>query len=398
MIYLDVTSSCKTVLNTGVKRMQRGLHAWLGQGSDYRPVCWQSVRRNYRSLTKEDLAILEQVGDRKARGWESIDAYGGPSLTDIWHLNRDRQLAMDFPRELRSGDILLVPDMLWDSRGTFFSGLEACPAQMVGVFHDAIPLKRSTKSAIDSFLCRRGIRFLSHFDLVVCVSREAEEDLHFYWKQMGIKPTRTHAALWPVPFGGRQPEHRPAFPAKSLLTVARLQAYKNQLALLDACERLWNQGLDFRLRLIGCNSYPGYVWKVRRKIASLRAAGRDVQLRSQVTERELHEAYASCSFTVFPSLHEGFGLPVVESLWHGRPVVCSDQGAIGEAARGGGCQPMNPGDTGSMVEAIGRLLTDEGHYLKLYREIQARTFRHWPDYWQDVSSAIRELPSKGRGM
>jgi len=42
-------------------------------------------------------------------------------------------------------------------------------------------------------------------------------------------------------------------------------------------------------------------------------------------------------FTVYPSLMEGFGIPILESLWHGKPCVCGGNGALGEVARGGGC-------------------------------------------------------------
>lgn len=394
MLFLDVTSASKSALNTGIKRMQRGLHTWLSNRDDYRPVYWQSMRRSYRELVDRDLIILEQRNDRPLKGLELYDAYGTLSPLDLVHYRRDGGLELGFPGSLKKEDVLFVPDLLWDNRGPFFQRARQNPAKTVAVFHDAIPLRRTSKSAIDTHLCSKGIRILSTFDLVICVSAEAEEDLRHYWKKFGVRPTATHVALWPVPFAGERPRHQPAFHAQSLLFVARLQAYKNHLRLIEACEQLWSEGLKFRLKLIACNSYPIYVWKVKRRVAELQSKGRDISLHSQVTEKELHESYSEASFTAFPSLLEGFGLPILESLWHGRPVVCGDRGAIGEVAKGGGCEPIDPLDPGSIAAAVRRLLTDESHYHKLYQEILQRDFLSWDGYWENVSGAIEALPNK----
>ena len=50
---------------------------------------------------------------------------------------------------------------------------------------------------------------------------------------------------------------------------------------------------------------------------------------------ELHRMYSQCDFTVYPSVVEGFGLPILESLWCGRPCVCANFGAMAETAGGG---------------------------------------------------------------
>ena len=71
---------------------------------------------------------------------------------------------------------------------------------------------------------------------------------------------------WPVPFAGPRPEIFPNFAARELLYVARLEPHKNHLRLLDACEKLWREGLDFSLRLIGCKAYPDHAWRVRARL------------------------------------------------------------------------------------------------------------------------------------
>jgi len=67
----------------------------------------------------------------------------------------------------------------------------------------------------------------------------------------------------------------------------------------------------------------------------LQSLGRPIRWLKHVDDRTLHQAYRECLFTVYPSLMEGFGIPILESLWHGNRCVCGGNGALGEVARGG---------------------------------------------------------------
>jgi glycosyltransferase involved in cell wall biosynthesis len=281
-----------------------------------------------------------------------------------------------------------VPDLVWDNRGAFIAGLRGGAVRRVGVFHDAIALRRPRQSRIDRHFCRRGIRALAAFDAVLCISREAEADLHHYWQEEKLAPAPTQVAPWPVPFPGPRPVGAPNFEAKKLLYVARLEPHKNHLRLLAACEILWREGLVFELRLIGCMAYPDTAWRIWRRIRSLQKAGRPVEWQPHVDEEELHEAYRDCAFTVFPSLLEGFGLPIIESLWHGRPVVCGTNGALGEVASGGGCESVDTREAPSIATGLRNLLTDRARHKALHAETQARFFRNWNDYWAETAPFI----------
>lgn len=394
-LYLDVTSACQSDLNTGVKRVQRGLHGWLFAYEDYKPVYWQSILGSYRLLNARDCEVLEKAQEKKLGGFQLYDVFGTGFLRDLRQRCNDRKNVLPWMTEGKLSDVILVPDLLWDSRGAYFRKLLASPMRKVGIFHDAIGLRRAWKSGVDAFFCAKGVRALATFDLVICISQEAESDLLFYWKKWGIKATQTHVILWPTPFQGEQPKHEANFSSRNILYVARLEEHKNHLRLLEACEQLWESGVSFQLRLIGCNAYPLYTWSVRRKIKDLQAKGRKIDLRSHVSEQELHQAYRESSFTVFPSLLEGFGLPILESLWHGRPVVCGTEGALGEAAEGGGCESINPFATESILSGLKKLLLDEAHYNRRYEEILIRKFRTWADYGQELFSHINKLNPQG---
>jgi glycosyltransferase involved in cell wall biosynthesis len=384
MIYLDVTSACRSPLNTGVKRIQRGMHASLCGQPDYHPVCWQSTLRSYRELDKRDRATLEQT--REPRGLGLFDSFA--SLTDPLRIFRDRAALLDLSKIFQPGDVLLVPDLVWDNRGKYLSQIPSNFIRRIGIFHDAIALRLPRQSRIDRYFCRRGIRALAALDGVLCISREAESDLHRYWSEEQLSGPPTRVAPWPIPFAGARPAVTSNFSARRILYVARLEPHKNHLRLLEACSRLWRKGFSFELQLIGCLAYPDTAWKIMRRIRALQRDGFPVHWRAHVSEAELHAAYETCSFTAFPSLLEGFGLPILESLWHGRPVVCGTNGALGELANGGGCEVVNTESVSSIATGLRHLLTDEKRYDDLYIEAQSRAFRTWTDYWSETADFI----------
>jgi glycosyltransferase involved in cell wall biosynthesis len=133
--------------------------------------------------------------------------------------------------------------------------------------------------------------------------------------------------------------------------------------------------------------------RILRRVKSLVAQGYPVQWRKHISDRELSQAYQNSAFTVFPSRMEGFGLPILESLWHGRPVICGKNGAIGEVAEeGGGCLLIDQNNPQKLAEAIQKLLDDAPLYTKLYGQAQARHFRSWDDYGRDLEKVFVSPP------
>jgi glycosyltransferase involved in cell wall biosynthesis len=98
---------------------------------------------------------------------------------------------------------------------------------------------------------------------------------------------------------------------------------------------------------------------VIQRIRRLQRQGRDLLWNPHVSEEALHQAYESAKFTVFPSRAEGFGLPILESLWHGRPVICDSRGAVGELVADGGCLSVDVTDSHELAASI-RSLLEEG--------------------------------------
>ncbi len=111
-------------------------------------------------------------------------------------------------------------------------------------------------------------------------------------------------------------------------------------------------------------------------------------------DEELRWLYAACSFTVFPSQFEGWGLPVGESLWFGKPCAASDTSSIPYVG-GNLCAYFSPFHATTMKDAIRSLL--EPNIRDIYRErIAHAPLRTWADVVTEIGSVIGQQRSESR--
>ena len=153
---------------------------------------------------------------------------------------------------------------------------------------------------------------------------------------------------------------------------------------------LWRRGLRFELQLIGL-VHPETGRPALDRIRALQAAGRPLHYDGPASEAGLARAYRACAFTVYPSLMEGFGFPVLESLSYGKPCICSAQGALGESAREGGCLAIERVDAPALAEAIALLLSDPERLDFLTAAAGSRVFKTWSAYTGELTDWIRTL-------
>jgi glycosyltransferase involved in cell wall biosynthesis len=233
------------------------------------------------------------------------------------------------------------------------------------------------------------LRELLLFDGIAAVSDDSAASLRDYWHWLGAAhppPVETIAnGVEEVPAGASD---EPT--GASVLCVGTIEGRKNHAALLAAAETLWNDGLQFELELIGLARAETGATALRR-IRSLQSAGRPLVYHGSVSDAALHAAYGRSTFTVYPSLMEGFGLPVLESVRHGKPCVCSARGALGESARGGGCVALESVDADSLAAAMRRLLLHPAEVVRLGAAARARKFRSWSDCARDLTSWMSGL-------
>lgn len=166
------------------------------------------------------------------------------------------------------------------------------------------------------------------------------------------------------------PEQAPAR-EPFLLTVSRVDPRKNHARILSAFERLVRAGLPHRWMVAGP---PGHRADEFEAALARSPAKERVEWRRDVGERELAELYTRCSAFVFPSLDEGFGLPPLEAMALGAPVVASTSGSLPEVL-GDAALLVDARDADALHSALHRVLTEPELALDLARRGRERSAR-----------------------
>jgi glycosyltransferase involved in cell wall biosynthesis len=147
-----------------------------------------------------------------------------------------------------------------------------------------------------------------------------------------------------------------------VLCTSAKRPHKNLLRLLDALARIPAE----RRPLTVLTGYPTQHEQELHERASQLGITGDVRILGWVPQEELEGLYAAATALVFPSLYEGFGLPVLEAMARGLPVASSDRSSLPEVA-GDAALLFDPEDVGAMTAAIERLLADPAERERLSR-------------------------------
>jgi glycosyltransferase involved in cell wall biosynthesis len=377
-VYIDVTSSCKAAKNTGMQRMTRGLYRHLSERLEVTPISWNKKGARYQQLGARELQVLRDPFRVRSKATVRPEWYG-ETRTEEWFRLFFRK-TIDLEKEMRKEDILLIPDFYNDARTSLLPRvIDRTGVYSVAIFHDAAALRSPQLADRDRIKFHNYLRSLAAFDLVICISDETREDLLQRWRDENLEPARTVVEAWPVEFNTDVVKAENETVEPIIACIGSFERRKNHSTLLRAAEKLWEHDIDFELQLVGRTTHHSapkllpVIWRLERR-------GRRLRWLRHINDELLHEVYRSCRFTVYPSLMEGFGLPIAESLWHGKPVVCGGNGALGEIARGGGCLIVDQTSVDALADGIKSLLLDNQLYSRLCAEARARKFRSWSDY------------------
>jgi glycosyltransferase involved in cell wall biosynthesis len=168
-----------------------------------------------------------------------------------------------------------------------------------------------------------------------------------------------------VHHGVRQLALRPVAREKIVLNVGAVQVRKNIARLVEAFEGV---GGDWRLVLAGSAGFGS--GEILRRIEASRARDR-IQVLGYVSPDELADWYSRASVFAFPSIDEGFGMPVLEAMAAGIPVLTSNRSALPEIA-GKAAVLVDPSDTAALTQAL-RDLTQNGY---LRDDLTKRGYAH----------------------
>lgn len=386
---IDLSHTSHTRARTGVQRVCRSLTralAGLTGAERTRAITWDPFGRRWRGLTASEAAVLANDDPGRTRG-----AAWPISLRLRGWSERARGGAAD---ALPAVAQVIVPEIFSAAVGRALPRLfSAVAGPRVALFHDAIALRlpelspRSTVARFPLYLQQ-----LLAFDGVAAVSRDSHDALVDWWRWLRVPtppPVTTIALAADAPARDRVLARTTRIPV--VLSVGSIEGRKNHRSLLEAAETLWTEGLAFELRLVGlAQAETGRT--VVAEIRRLQQRGRALRYDGPLDERALNAAYHECAFTVYPSLMEGFGLPVLESVGYGKPCVCSAHGALGEAARAGGCLALDRVDPSSLADAMRSLLSHPARRQALAEAALVRPIRTWESHATELLEWMRSLP------
>ncbi len=374
LYYVDHT--VRFARNTGIQRCVRSLaRSLLELGVSLQPVVWD---RNQQCLLPAS-----------AEARDHLALWGGPSAS-LW-ADKDRSFLQQ--QSLLPAQRLLIVELVSGPHNPSGDQLEMEASRLkltvAWLFHDAIPWRLESLygdlSTAAAHCHGRYMTDLARFQLVLANSQTTASHLNQFWQEQGIiSGTELKVVRLAEEFPAAERLPPPSSSEKLMLCVGSLEPRKNHRGLLKAlaalvADQLWP--IDYTLVLVGWPNDAHVVAMVERAVQ----LGLPLRWEHQADDQRLLELYRQARCCVFPSLEEGFGLPVAESLWHRRPCLCSAEGALQELAAGGGCLTVTTSDWKQLRQGLYRLATDSILQNQLQQQIDKRPLRRW----QDVASELR---------
>jgi glycosyltransferase involved in cell wall biosynthesis len=268
----------------------------------------------------------------------------------------------------------------WTPRGVnLFHGLnQRLPARryrhMVATFHDLFVMsgEYSTPEFRQRFthLAREAA---ARAELIVAVSHHTARQVE---ELLGVESSRIRVIHHGVDTGDRGPGARGRF----LLHVGAIQTRKNIARLVEAVETL-----DVDLVLAGSDGYGAA--EIHARIEASPARKR-IRCLGYVDRATLDDLYRTAAALVFSSLDEGFGIPVLEAMAAGLPVVTSNRSGTAEAA-GDAAVLVDPTDVEAIRAGIERVLGDSTDLVRRGRERAAQF--PWSRAARETLAVYREL-------
>lgn len=229
---------------------------------------------------------------------------------------------------------------------------------------------------------------LPRSERLVAISRQTAADIETHYG-LGARTSTIYCGIdreWLARLDGLDDAliERFALPPGYLLFVGYLSPKKNMEVVLEAMHRLGQQGIRPHLVLVGKRGYGSQAFFAR--AAELGLSARLIET-GFVSQDELAVLYRNAGLFVFPSIYEGFGLPVVEAMACGAPVLVSRAGPLPELVYDPACL-CDPQDADAWARGIRGALTDTAARAaaRLRGPEQARRFS-----WEEGARRMRAL-------
>ncbi len=294
--------------------------------------------------------------------------------------------------EIRPNDVFLTCELFCEfERNGIERFLDQSNCLSYAIFHDAIPLQYPEFTWPHSVQRHPSyMKILAQFTGVFAVSSHSAILLEEYWEWLGLESS---PSVKSIQLGADGVFEEPSFPKGpnsdrlQLLTLAIVERRKGQDLALEAMTQLWEDGHEFDYHVVG-RTNPYFGKEVERRLKRAARQGYPLHLHGQLSDESLQRLFNETDLVVVPSLAEGCGLPVLESLWKGIPTVSSELHSIRENSRFGGCRLFETGNANALAERLRDLIESSTELRALSSSIRTDALPRWKATVTDIIDHI----------
>jgi glycosyltransferase involved in cell wall biosynthesis len=361
-----------------------------------RPYIDRALRRCKPKIAKHMRGISVWLDRRRSRGAVE-DSLLRPQILER---GSDNPLVDSLSHPFSPGDVLISVGLDWDEGfyKSFYYLRTRENIKIVTCCYDLIPVlyPQYCVGEVAALFTSYFLDVAEGSDLVLCISRQTQKDLLEMLDRTGGRRVKTQVfylgSNLPSNVGGVSTEVEGLITKPFILYVSSIERRKNHEVLYRAYHLLCKEGKRDQLPILVFVGMQG--WGVGDLLKDIEldpmVKGLIVQL-NHVNDAELLKLYETAMFCVYPSLYEGWGLPVAEALSFGKVVLSSNKASLPEVG-GDLVAYLEPWDTSGWAEAIIRTATNEESRKQMEAVIRERhVSRKWSDSARDVYTGIGEL-------
>ena len=356
-LYWDITKSVGYAHHSGIRRVALALGQALESilQNDFSWVVWNSRKKCFQKTHpfSEDL----------------------PS----------RVVPMDDPEAW-----LISPEVFREKERKGFSNwCQAFSGKWGLIFHDLIPIRFPEITWPKSV--RRHpeyIQLLAKADRIFSVSQASLDDLFAYTRDRGLTlPPSVILKLASFRVPEKLPPKEDPPPLK-ILQVAILEPRKNQEILLDALELLWSEKQLIEATFVG-RVNPHFGKPIAKRIKNLKKAGHPVKHLDAPDDANLVDCYQKSHLTVLPAKTEGAGLPLLESLSYGTPVLGSNIPSFQEYGENLPVRFFPSENLELLTQTLGQLVKEPHGWEKWYQQARSCNLHSWEDTARELINTLK---------
>lgn len=364
-LIVDVDFSAKHSLNTGIQRVTRNtVQRW----EEFTPVVWDDTFTYMRQLNSEELGRLN------------------PTQQPVMPGQCDENVMV-----LPYKSTLFWPEVPSSTASRNISALAAQTNTLcIAIGYDFIPVTSAVEvTPADTDRFTSYLSTVKYFDKVLAISDSTNNEFSGFNRMLaaqGLSGPEILTISLPMEqiLPASEKHNSGDADVPMILTVGTLEPRKNQKQVLESCEELWTSGYDFSLVFVG-NASPHLSVPFLVAVKNAKKNKRKVEVKFALPDSELNKLYDQALVSVFISTHEGYGLPVAESLAHGTPVITSNYGSLIEVAAGHNAVLVDPRTKSEITSAIQTFLDGNAQFNAESSPLKfASKTRSWGDYSQQI--------------